>query len=396
MIRFGTTVASVEPIATGAAPGSRGWTVTLGTGERIDYDGVFVANGHLWDQKVPSYPGSFAGKQLHSGSFRNTDDLVGDRVLVVGAGNSGADMAADVAQHRIDVDIVIREGLQFQPKSYFGVPRAQVGFLADFSADEQDLIARLLARVSIGQWKDYPGMPEPRARTLAEGRVDRQRAAALLGIQHGRIRVVPGIESLDGSTVRFVDGPAREYDTILWATGFHASLPFLDPSLVQRRNDVPLRYAAGVVPAGLEKLYYIGLAAPRGPQIPVYGVQAKLAIGMVELHEAAGEGGAGMRRIWPRSRSRTIASTSSGSSGASSWPTRSGCSMRTPPLVPDSRSPRPPRPPESRSAPPRGACDGGRGAPCPLAPRRGTSDGRGFPRSLAAPPPGACPPASDP
>ena len=293
IIRFGTTVASVEPIATDAAPGSRGWTVTLGTGERIDYDGVFVANGHLWDQKVPSYPGSFAGKQLHSGSFRNTDDLVGDRVLVVGAGNSGADIAADVAQHRIDVDIVIREGLQFQPKSYFGVPRAQVGFLADFSADEQDLIARLLARVSIGQWKDYPGMPEPRARTLAEGRVV-VNELLLYWIQHGRIRVVPGIESLDGSTVRFVDGTAREYDTILWATGFHASLPFLDPSLVQRRNDVPLRYAAGVVPAGLEKLYYIGLAAPRGPQIPVYGVQAKLAIRMVELHEAAGEGGAGI------------------------------------------------------------------------------------------------------
>jgi hypothetical protein len=153
--------------------------------------------------------------------------------------------------------------------------------------------ARLLARVSIGEWKDYPGMPQPKARTLAEGRVV-VNELLLYWIQHGRIRVVPGIEALDGSTVRFVDGTARDYDTILWATGFHASLPFLDPSLVQRRNDVPLRFAAGIVPAGLEKLYYIGLAAPRGPQIPVYGIQAKLAIRMVQLHEAAGEGGAGV------------------------------------------------------------------------------------------------------
>ena len=136
-------------------------------------------------------------------------------------------------------------------------------------------------------------MPQPRARTLAEGRVV-VNELLLYWIQHGRVRVVPAISRFEGSTVHFVDGTAREYDTILWATGFHASLPFLDRSLVQRRNDVPLRYAAGIVPAGLEKLYYIGLAAPRGPQIPVYGVQAKLAIRMVALHEAAGESGAGI------------------------------------------------------------------------------------------------------
>ena len=94
------------------------------------------------------------------------------------------------------------------------------------------------------------------------------------------------------STVRFADGtePRVRHDPV--GDGIPCVLPFLDESLVQRRNDVPLRYAAGVVPAGLEKLYFIGLAAPRGPQIPVYGVQAKLAIRMVELHEAAGEGGA--------------------------------------------------------------------------------------------------------
>ena len=88
---------------------------------------MLVANGHLWDQYVPVVPGAFTGTQIHSGSFRNTGDLAGDRVLVVGAGNSGCDLAVDVAQHRYDVDIVIRGGVHFQPKSYFGVPRQQVG-----------------------------------------------------------------------------------------------------------------------------------------------------------------------------------------------------------------------------------------------------------------------------
>jgi hypothetical protein len=57
----------------------------------------------------------------------------------------------------------------------------------------------------------------------------------------------------------------------------------------------PLRYAGGIVPAGLEKLYLIGMSAPRGPQIPIYGVQTKIAVRMIALHEAAGEGGAGIQ-----------------------------------------------------------------------------------------------------
>jgi NADPH-dependent 2,4-dienoyl-CoA reductase/sulfur reductase-like enzyme len=293
VIRFDTAVVSVEPIASDGPVGSTGWTVTLDTGESIDYDGVLVANGHLWDQKTPAVAASFTGKQIHSGSYRNTDDIDGTRVLVVGAGNSGCDLAVDAAQHRYDVDIVIREGTYFQPKSYFGVPRQEVEWMGQFSPDEQDLISRLLARVVIGEAKDYPGMPVPKHRSLAEGSTV-VNSLLLYWLQHGRIAVRPGIDRIAGNTVHFIDGTERDYDTILWATGFHASLPFLDDSLVERRFGAPLRFAGGVVPKGLEKLYYIGMAAPRGPQIPVYGVQAKLAIRMIALHEADAEGFAGV------------------------------------------------------------------------------------------------------
>ncbi|NQX26568.1 NAD(P)-binding domain-containing protein [Microbacteriaceae bacterium VKM Ac-2854] len=293
VIRFETPVSSVRPIESDGPIGSLGWRVTLENGEVHAYDGVLVANGHLWDQKVPTVPGVFTGTQIHSGSYRNTGDIVGDRVLVVGAGNSGCDLAVDAAQHRFDVDIVIRQGTFFQPKSYFGVPRQEVAWLAEFAPEEQDLISRLLARVTIGEWHNYPGLPEPKAKTLAEGRTVVNNLL-LYWLQHGRVRVVPGISGFDGNTVHFSDGSSRDYDTILWATGFHASVPFLDESLIARRNGTPLRYAGGIVPVGLEKLYYIGLAAPRGPQIPVYGEQTKLALRIIELHEQAERGGAGI------------------------------------------------------------------------------------------------------
>ncbi|KAA9395490.1 NAD(P)/FAD-dependent oxidoreductase [Kocuria coralli] len=289
LITFNTAVDSVEPVPSDGPPGSAGWVVTLGTGESVEYDGVLVANGHLWDQRIPEIAGGFTGTQVHSGSYKNTGDIQGERVLVVGVGNSGCDLAVDAAQHRYEVDIVMREGTYFQPKAYFGVPRQEIPWLAEFSPEEVDLISRLLARVSVGEWKNYPNMPEPPHRTLAEGRTV-VNDLLLYWVHHGRIGIVPGVSRFEDRIAHFTDGSAKEYDTVLWATGFHASLPFLPEDLVARSRGVPLRYAAGMVPQGLEKLYYIGLAAPRGPQIPIYGVQAKRVIEMIKLHEATADG----------------------------------------------------------------------------------------------------------
>jgi hypothetical protein len=86
--------------------------------------------------------------------------------------------------------------------------------------------------------------------------------------------------------VHFVDGTSREFDTILWATGFKVTLPFLDRTLLRERDGVPLRTAGLTLPIGLEHLYFVGLAAPRGPQLPVYSTQAELVVRMLELDPA--------------------------------------------------------------------------------------------------------------
>jgi cation diffusion facilitator CzcD-associated flavoprotein CzcO len=286
-ITFNTSVDAVVPVATDGPVGSAGWNVTTSDGVTNFYDGVFVANGHLWDPKVPSFPGEFTGKQVHSGYYKNVNDIEGERVLVVGSGNSGCDLAVDSAQARKKVDIVIRRGHYFQPKTFFGKPRAELGFMQEFTFEEQDLIARLMIRLSVGTAENYPGMPIPDHRQLAEG-PPVVNNLLLYWIHHGRINVRPGIERFEGKTVHFTDGTSGEYDTILWATGFHTNLSFLDESLLTRKDGVPLRVAAAVTALDLEKLYFIGLIAPRGPQPPTYPVQAELAIEMIRLHEAAG------------------------------------------------------------------------------------------------------------
>jgi cation diffusion facilitator CzcD-associated flavoprotein CzcO len=297
LITFGTEVTSVTPEPGDGPVGSAGWRVVTSRGDEGVFDGVLVANGHLWSPHVPVIPGAFTGRQLHTGEYNDVGDLQGDRILVVGAGNSGCDVAVDVAQHRLEVDIVVRKGRHFQPKTYFGVPRQEVPFLAEFSPDEQDLIARLLARVAIGENSSYPGMPAPGSRTLADGATT-VNDLLLYWVHHGRIAIRPAITRLDGRSVCFADGTEGEYDSIIWATGFNVSLPFLDDDLIAWRSGVPVRYAGGILPDGVEKLYFVGLIAPRGPQIPIYGVQSKLIADMIARHEAAGPQGLALAKFF--------------------------------------------------------------------------------------------------
>ena len=92
VIEFRTSIDRVEPAG-------HCWQVLLSTSECRRYAGVVVANGHNWDPRWPEFPGQFNGQILHSAQYKTADVLRGKRVLVVGAGNSGCDIAVDAALH---------------------------------------------------------------------------------------------------------------------------------------------------------------------------------------------------------------------------------------------------------------------------------------------------------
>ncbi len=116
-IRFSTAVERVEPVAGGTC-----WDVTVappdGASETLRYRGLIICNGHNWYPKFPEYPGEFTGQTLHSADYKTPDVLEGKRVLVVGAGNSGCDIAAESATHARRTFLSTRRGYYYMPKFF--------------------------------------------------------------------------------------------------------------------------------------------------------------------------------------------------------------------------------------------------------------------------------------
>lgn len=261
-LELSTEVVQARPLD---RDGMSGWTVELASGEVREYAGVLVANGHYFEPHTPTYPGTFTGRQLHSKDYKRPADFgVGDRVLVVGAGNSASDLAVEAASTFGRADISMRGGYWFMPKTFLGIPASDW--------DQRWLPApllragtKVLLRMSYGDYRRY-GLPKPDHPLFSK---DVTVSSSLMyALQHGRVRPRPEIAEFAGSTVHFVDGTSGEYDTILWATGYRTRFPFLDESMFVWENGQPLLIEHVLVPRYANIVIW-GLVAPRAGAGPL-------------------------------------------------------------------------------------------------------------------------------
>ncbi|MBI1188939.1 MAG: NAD(P)-binding protein [Alphaproteobacteria bacterium] len=270
-ITFNTAVADCARRAEG------GWRVTLSSGETRDYDAVCVANGHHWDARIPTYPGTFDGYQVHSHHYRDPFDpydFRGKTVLVVGAGNSAMDISSELAQRPLAKRLFIsmRRGVWVLPKYIDGTPADKAVLPAWMPPTMGRALARAKIKKTVGRMEDY-GLPKPDHEPLdAHPSVSGE---FLTRVGCGDIVPKGGLDRLDGDGVVFADGAREQIDAIVWATGYNVTFPFLkQPELTPRDNVFPL-YKRMVRP-GFESLFFIGLAQPLPTLVNFAEQQSKL------------------------------------------------------------------------------------------------------------------------
>jgi cation diffusion facilitator CzcD-associated flavoprotein CzcO len=225
---FGVEVVSALPARPGNGTGSE-WLVELATGERRRYGGVILATGLQWVPRVPDIPGRFEGETLHSSAFRTAALAQGRRVLVVGGGNSGCDIAVDVTRTASRAFLSLRRGYWFVPKHLFGVPADVFGHRGPELPRwiEQPVFERLL-RLLLGDLTRL-GLPAPDHRLFETHPV--LNTQVLHALAHGDLTVKPDVREMRGRRVIFADGSGEDVDLIVFATGYRRVLPVLGSDL---------------------------------------------------------------------------------------------------------------------------------------------------------------------
>jgi Flavin-binding monooxygenase-like len=297
-IRFGTTVERLEPDLDGR------WKIVLDDGVSRIYRAVVVAIGPFWCPRLPTYPGSFGGTVSHSHGYRTPDRFADRRVLVVGAGQSAAEIAVDVSAVAERTLLSLRGGVHVIPR-WIGrntYDAADVAPLNRLPWRLLNLIYR--ARVARGLGPLPASLPRP-AHRLLEG-IPIVSSELVPAVRRGDVVVKPAIARLFGQGACFVDGSAEPVDDIVYATGYRISVPFLSSSLLSANGrEFPLYRR--IVPPALAGLYFAGFVdAPGALPCSVGGcVSRRPCRGGARSSEPSGARGSVSRARVPRASAAT-------------------------------------------------------------------------------------------
>lgn len=258
-----------------------GWEVRTNNGS-IRADAVVIATGYNNEPVIPQWPGaaSFKGQLMHSNTYRNGLSYTGKDVLVVGTGNSGAEIAVDLVESRArKVWLSVRTPPNILRRQLGGLPTQVIGvILRRLPVPAVDRIAGATQRLTVGDLSRY-GMPAPErgvyTRVLTEERIPILDVGLIRALKRRDIMVVPAVESLDGSEVVLIGGSRLAPDAVIAGTGFRRGLEDLVGHLgVLDEKGTPVVHG-GVTHPLAPNLYFIGYSNPLSGNLRELGIDAR-------------------------------------------------------------------------------------------------------------------------
>ncbi|WP_165990056.1 NAD(P)/FAD-dependent oxidoreductase [Streptomyces sp. YIM 98790] len=246
----GVEVSRVEP-----APGRQGWLLSANGGRELRAASVVVATGFNHTPFVPDWPGrdGFTGELLHAAHYREPSPYRGKDVLVVGVGNTGAEIAADLAGNGAGrVRLAVRTVPHIVRRSTLGWPaQASAVLCRRLPVPLVDRMARPLAR-TLPDLSGY-GLPRPETglySRVREGAIPVQDVGLVRAVRRRLVEPVAAVQRFDGAKVLLTDGEVISPEVVICATGYRRGLePLVGHLGVLDGNGLPLVHGRDTHPA---------------------------------------------------------------------------------------------------------------------------------------------------
>lgn len=259
----GVEVSRVEP-----APDGSGWLLRATGGRELTGAAVVVATGHNHTPRIPHWPGrdTYTGEFLHAGEYRNPAPYAGRDVLVVGIGNTGAEIAVDLVEGGARR---VRLAVRTVPHI---VRRSTAGWAAQFTSilvrrlpvRLVDRLARPMAKLSVPDLAEQ-GLPRPDSglySRVREGAIPVLDVGLIDAVRKGRIEIVAAVDGFEGEKVVLADGSRVSPDVVVAATGYVRALEDLVGHLgVLDERGRPVVQGRRT-PADAPGLYFTGFTNP--------------------------------------------------------------------------------------------------------------------------------------
>ncbi len=275
------TRTAVERIEPAEGPGG-GWVVHATGRAPAAYAGVVIASGHNRTPRFPDIPGSFVGTLLNACDYKSPLEpvpIAGKRVLVIGGGNSAADIAVECSRHAART-------VQSTRRGYYVVPRFILGRPADLRGERllkmnaplwlRRLVSLRMIDRTIGLPRRH-GLPQPDHGLFASHPVINEELYTR--IDSGAIAPARDVVAFEGAEAVFADGRREPFDVVICATGYRIAHPFIAPEHLCEEDGCP-RLFLNLLHPTRDDIAVVGLIQPDSGQWGITHVQARLVAQM--------------------------------------------------------------------------------------------------------------------